>query len=242
MTLGWGILGLSLVAGIGLIGCTGATGPAGPMGPAGTNGSNAPTPVYLYSQNFDGVGYSPASQFISTATGGPAITLAVSGSYFVSAPDCLKVSTTSGPGLNAGLFTASGVVPYVSGDCYVDAYMDLTSLGSLTETELCFIVGGVVKSDMGYSSTNGVYSYNNGTIVPLLTTLAMGYFHHFLLTYHAASGLTDLTLDGLILGQGLNAFRPAVSGSPSTSVALVFPLSTNPGDVVFLDNLTVYHY
>lgn len=224
-------------------GCRGPAGTAGPMGPTGGSGA----PIYLFNQNFDGVGYNPASQFTTyLASGGGAISMGLTDSDFVSAPNSLSVSSAIGAvGAGSALYTLSGSFSYTSNsDYYADAYINLSGIsGSNVKVELVLLLGGDLVSDFGYfSTTDSIYTYNNGAMVTLATGFNTGYFHHVVLYWNHATGLSNITVDGTMLCQNISGRNALPTGAPNTGVGEYFPNSTNANNYVLLDNLTIYHY
>lgn len=228
------LLGFSALAG-----CKGPVGATGPLGPAG---SGTASPVYLFSQNFDGSGYNPTTQFTVYQNAGAEV-MGLTGSDFNTAPDSLSVTaSTGGVGAGSGVYTFTNVVPYVSGeDYYFDAYVNLNTTAP-AKTELVLNVNGSTVADLGFLAPSTVYTYNNGSQVNLSTSISSSYFHHAVLYWNHATGLSSLTLDGNQIAANIVGTRTRPTGAPSTSVGLYFPVSTNPGDYVLLDTLNVYHY
>jgi len=229
------LIGLSV-----LFGCKGPIGATGPMGPAGPGTGS---PVYFLNQDFDGTGYNPTSQFSVYAANGGDIVMGLTGSDFVSAPTSLSVtSSTGGVGIGSGLYTLPGVFPYLSGyDYYFDTYVNFEN-SSGAKTELMLILNGNTVADFGYLAPSTVYTYENGASVTLSSGLGSGYFHHVVLYWSHATGLSNITVDGSLLVQNVAGNRAEPTGAPTTGVGLYFPNSTNSGNYVLLDNLTVYHY
>jgi hypothetical protein len=223
-----------------LFGCRGPAGATGPMGPSGPGTGS---PVYFLNQDFDGTGYNPSSQFSVYAANGGNIIMGLTGSNFVSAPTSLSVtSSTGGVGIASGLYTSPGAFPYLGGyDYYLDTYVNFeTSSGA--KTEVMLILNGNAVADFGYLAPTTVYTYENGASVTLSSGLGAGYFHHVILYWSHATGLSSLTLDGNLIVQNVSGIRAEPTGAPTTGAGLYFPNSTSSGNYVLLDNFSVYHY
>jgi hypothetical protein len=208
----------------------------------GPQGLGAATPVYVYNQDFDGAGYNPGTEYVVGALFPSYFGLGLNGTYFVSAPESLQISTTGGVGAQSGVFSKSGQITYINGDdFYVDTYIDYDQFTS-APIEIQFIEAGVVRSDLGLNpSTGHFYAYNSGSQI-VFSSFSAGFFSHVNLTWHAKTGLSDYTINGTLCGQNLACTQTTPSSAPSTCVGIVFPGSSDANDVVLVDNLTVYHY
>lgn len=217
----------------------GCRGPAGPMGPEGTGSYTT-----VFSQNFDGAGYNPSSQFVTLMPNSGSANLGLDSGIFVSAGDSLKISTTGGFGPGGSVLTAGGEVPSPAVDTFIGADIELSGLATPTvETEMVFIRGGSIVADAGYNTSNeNIYSYNGGNADVLFSAPSLGNFHSFLLVFHVTSGKSDFYFDGLLLGQNLSVLRSAPVGAPSTCIGFSFPNGLGAGDAFHVDNLIVYHF
>ncbi|MGH7441616.1 MAG: hypothetical protein ACREKE_02965, partial [bacterium] len=202
------------------------------MGPTGSG-----TPVYLFSQDFDSYTSESTyngSQFIVVDPNAAGTLLYVSNEIFVSASNSLYLVWDANPGAGAGLYTASGFfsVP-ANTDCTFDSYLNLSGLTSSgEEAELVLNLNGATVADLGFdissNATANAYTYNNGASYTIATGLSTGFFHHVVLAWSHATGLSSITLDGESLAQNINGTRsPQPLGAPSTSVGVSFPVGVS---------------
>lgn len=223
----------------------GCKGPIGATGPLGPTGLSTASPVFLFNQNFDNPGYDPSSQFTLVEEEGGSESMGLSGSDFVSAPESLSVSSSTGAGPGSGIYTSPGAVPYLSGyDYYLDTYVDFEGIaGTGVKSELVLVLNGSIVASVGYlSSASEIYTYNNYSVINL-ATYSGSVFQHFVLYWNHSNGLSAVAVNGSILSQNLMGTRPEPSGSPLTCAGVYFPASTSAGySYVLIDNLSIYHY
>lgn len=220
-----------------------ARGPEGATGPMGPSGPGNASPIYAYNQDFDGAGYSPASEFNIAVLNAGSLTLGLDGTLFVSAPESLEISTSAGVGVESGVFSKAGLISYVTGDdYYVDGYINYDQ-GSAAPFELQFYEAGSMRADLGLNPVTGhFYAYNNGTEIPFGYVTSNGLFTHINFVWHAKTGLSDYTINSTLLAQSLNCTQPTPSGAAATGLGLVFTASSDVNDIVLVDNLAVYHF
>jgi len=208
------------------------------MGPSGSG----PTPVTVFSQNFDAAGYVPTSQF-TTYPASNAPTLSLDGSHFLSAPESLMVSGgTSGTTDFCGVYVPFS---YSGGDYYFSAtlyYAKFTDLGGAL-AEFIFAYQEKILADVGYDPSSGsLYTCNSPTRVSIANGININNFHTLLLAYHGSTGLSDVTVDGLLLAQNVNALETAAPGIGGAYAGIYFPLGVAAGNYVDIDNFEIYHY
>ncbi len=118
------------------------------------------------------------------------------------------------------------------------------------ETEVTLNIGSDTVASLGFSlqpsELCNIYTYQSGSPYTVEFGISTLNWHHVVLYWNHSTGLSSVTLDGMLLGQNINGKRSLPTGAPGTSAGVLFPKWNWPGGTsaqeVLLDNFSLYYY
>lgn len=199
-----------------------------PMGSSGP-----PVATNYYSNTFDTQSTAP-DWLIYQRGGTGSITAFVDTVKFLSPPNSLAAQ------VNGSVFSDSLVYRPITFIASRAVWMEFDWLLSAVngETEVVINQNSHNSASIGYNAS-GIYLTNNG-VRTTVSTPDPSQWHHIRMTEEPTNGLSSYWVDNLPIGNNYHTVITPI-GAPTVDY-VAMKLATNPGGLVQMDNVQVYHY